>query len=79
MQEESITNPIGVLYSTSQVANILGRHIRTVQRMIREGELVAIGNKRYLKIPAEELVRWRESELGKAREKAEARRRENET
>jgi hypothetical protein len=47
--------------------------------MIREGELVAIGNKRYLKIPAEELVRWRESELGKAREKAEARRRENET
>lgn len=68
-QVEVDANPIGAMYTTDQVARMIDRHIRTVQRMIRDGELLAIGNKRYLKIPAEELARWKENELKKAREK----------
>jgi excisionase family DNA binding protein len=67
-------NVIGALYNTGQVAQLIGVNVRTVQRMIRNGELAAVGNKRYLRVHAEELSRWKEDELRKARERAEQRR-----
>jgi excisionase family DNA binding protein len=35
-------SPVGVLYTTEQVAQLLSVHRRTVQRWIREGTLPAV-------------------------------------
>lgn len=71
-----LVSPLGQMYSTDEVAQILGVSRRTVQRMIRAGELAAIGKTRYLKIPAEELTRWKDEQVRLARERADTRRRD---
>jgi excisionase family DNA binding protein len=66
-----ITNPLGNMYSTDEVAKMLNVSRRTVQRMIQKGELIAIGKKRHYRIPEEELKKWKERELTDARLRAE--------
>jgi excisionase family DNA binding protein len=66
-----IVSPLGQMYSTDEVAQILNISRRTVQRMIRNGELVAIGKQRHYKITEEELRGWKERELAKGTVRAE--------
>jgi excisionase family DNA binding protein len=43
-------SPIGGMYSTDQIATMLGVHRHTVQRLIRSGELGAIKVGRRLRV-----------------------------
>jgi excisionase family DNA binding protein len=62
-----ITNPLGNMYSTDEVAEMLNVSRRTIQRMIQKGELIAIGKQKNYRIPEEELKKWKERELTEAR------------
>jgi excisionase family DNA binding protein len=73
-QQRPLVNPLGNMYSTDEVAAFLGKSRRTVQRMIRNGELKAIGKGRGLMIPEDELRDWKARELAKAEERAASRR-----
>jgi excisionase family DNA binding protein len=55
MQKPVVISPIGGIYSTDQVAQMLGVHRHTVQRLIRSGELGAIKVGRRLRITDEQL------------------------
>lgn len=62
-----LDNPIGKMYTTEEVAQMLNVSRKSVQRMIQSGELLAIGNMRHYRIPEEELKNWKEREMEKAR------------
>jgi excisionase family DNA binding protein len=64
---EIINNPFGNMYSTKEVAQLLKISLRSVQRMIKLGEVRAIGKHRNYRIPEAEVKRWLEKELGKDR------------
>jgi excisionase family DNA binding protein len=55
MSKAVIVSPIGGVYSTDQIATILGVHRHTVQRLIRSGELGAIKVGRRLRVTDEQL------------------------
>jgi excisionase family DNA binding protein len=54
MMQEGV-HPVGVIYTTEQTAEILGVHRRTVQRLIRGGELGAIKVGRRLRVTEDQL------------------------
>ena len=60
-------NPLGNFYSTEEVAKILKLSRRTIQRMIRSGEIAAIGKQRNYRIPEAELKAWIKKELERNR------------
>jgi excisionase family DNA binding protein len=62
-----VINPLGNMYTTDEVAQMLNVSRRTVQRMIQSGELIAIGKQRNYRIPEDELRAWKERELEKAK------------
>ena len=53
-------------YSAEQVAELLGLHVRTVRRLIREGKVPATRIGKQYRIPAAELERLTSSESGAA-------------
>jgi excisionase family DNA binding protein len=67
-----ITNPLGNMYSTEEIAQILNVSRRTVQRMIQTGEIAAIGKQRNYRVPEAELKSWMERELESNRAKRSA-------
>jgi excisionase family DNA binding protein len=67
-----ITNPLGNMYSTEEIAQILNISRRTVQRMVQLGEIAAIGKQRNYRVPEAELKKWMERELESNRAKRSA-------
>jgi excisionase family DNA binding protein len=62
-----LTNPLGNMYSTDEVAEMLNLSRRTVQRMVQLGEIGAIGKQRNYRIPEAELKSWKEREIERNR------------
>jgi excisionase family DNA binding protein len=62
-----LTIPLGNMYSTDEVAQMLNLSRRTVQRMVQLGEIGAIGKQRNYRIPETELKSWMERELERNR------------
>jgi excisionase family DNA binding protein len=54
-QKAGVISPVGGIYDTEELAEILGVHRRTVQRLIVSGELGAIRVGRRLRVTEEQL------------------------